>query len=133
MQGVAVGGHNINNLRYADDTVPISESQDQLQKLSIKVVEASEANRLTINCTKTECLVIGKKEIIPRCKLQIGISIIKQIESFKYLGSTIKATGKCDVEIRRRMGIAKTTFKSMGKILKNCKLYFDTKCRALEC
>ena len=107
MPGAIVGGHNINNLRYADDTVLISESQDQLQKLLNKVLEASEAKGLTINCKKkTEFRVVSKKSIIPKCKLQIGNYIIKQVQSFKYLGSTITADGKCDVEKRARIGIA---------------------------
>ena len=103
MQGKAVNGHSINNRRYADDTVLISESQDQLKQLLNKVVEASEAKGLTINCKKIECLVVSKKSIIPKSKLQIGNNIIKQVESFKYLGSIMTADGKCDVEIRRRI------------------------------
>ena len=70
--------------------------------------------------------------IIPKCKLQIGNNIIKQVESFKYLGSTITADGKCDVEIRRRIGIAKSTFENLGKILKDHKLSLDIKCRVIN-
>ena len=58
MQGILAGGHSINNPRYAEDTVLISESQDQLQELLNKVIEASEAKALTIDFTKTECLVV---------------------------------------------------------------------------
>ena len=54
---------------------------------------------------KTECLVVSKKSIIPKYKLQIGNNIIKQVESFKYLGSTITADGKCNVVLQRNVKI----------------------------
>ena len=68
MQGIVVDWYNIDNRRYADDTVLISESQGQLQKLLNKVVEASKAKGLTINCKRTKCLVASKENIIPKCK-----------------------------------------------------------------
>ena len=54
VKGVHVGGKNINNFRYADDTVLIAESQAQLQELLDRVVNASQEKGLTINCKKTE-------------------------------------------------------------------------------
>ena len=60
MKVVHVGGKNINNFRYADDTVLIAESQEQLQELLDRVVNASRKKGLTINCKKTECMVVSK-------------------------------------------------------------------------
>ena len=51
--------------------------------------------------------------------IQIGNNIIRLVESFKYLGSTITADGKSDVKIRRRIGIAKSTIENLGKMLKD--------------
>ena len=65
-QGFVIGGHNMNNLRYADDTVLISESEDKLQELLRKVIEESEKKGLTINCKKTECMVVSKKTVKPQ-------------------------------------------------------------------
>ena len=66
------------NLRYGDDTVLVTDSQDDLQMLLDRVVnESSWKSGLTINCKKTECLVVSKKES-PKCSLKIGDVIIKQ-------------------------------------------------------
>ena len=76
--GFIVGGHNINNLRFADNTVLITESEALLQELLDKVIEESRKKGLTINCKKTECLVVRKREgnrctfRNRRCKYQTG-------------------------------------------------------------
>ena len=61
MKGLVIGGYNMNNLRYADDTVLISDSSEELQALLDKVVIESEKRGLSIDCKKTECMVISKK------------------------------------------------------------------------
>ena len=66
LQGFVVGGHNMNNLRYADDTALTSDSAEKLQKLLDKVVEESRKKGLTINCKKTECMVVSKKAEKPQ-------------------------------------------------------------------
>ena len=60
LPGFIVGGYNLNNLRYADDTVLIADSQEKLQALLDRVVEASKEKGLTLNCKKTECMVVSK-------------------------------------------------------------------------
>ena len=59
-EGISVGGHNINNLRYADDTVLIADSEEKLQKILTTVTDESEKG-ITAQCKKTECMVISKK------------------------------------------------------------------------
>ena len=61
-KGLKVGGQNITNLRYADDTILLAESVEDLQKLLDVVVRESELKGLSINCQKTECMVVSKKE-----------------------------------------------------------------------
>ena len=56
------GGHNINNLRYADDTVLIADSEEKLQSILQTVTDASEEKGLQLNAKKTECMVISKKK-----------------------------------------------------------------------
>ncbi len=75
--GIVVGGININNLRYADDTVLLTTNQTDLQNIQGKVVDESASKGLTINCKKTECMVVSKKKEIPRCILRVGNEIIK--------------------------------------------------------
>ena len=100
LKGLIIGGANITNHRYADDTVLVADSQDDLQMLLDRVVDESRKRGLTINCKKTECLVVSKRES-PKCSLKIGDVIIKQVAKFNYLGSTITENGKCDDEIKR--------------------------------
>lgn len=58
-EGISVGGHNINNLRYADDTVLIADSEEKLQKILTTVTDESEKKGLQLNAKKTECMVIS--------------------------------------------------------------------------
>ena len=60
-EGVRVGGNNINNLRYADDTVSIADSEEKLQGILTTVTVESENKGLQLNAKKTECMVISKE------------------------------------------------------------------------
>ena len=133
LKGLVIGGYNMNNLRYADDTVLISDSRDQLQEILDKVVEESAKRGLSINCKKTECMVVSKKLDVPDCQLTVGEREIKQVEKFSYLGSLITSDGRSDSEIKKRIGMSKAIFEKMGKILKNRKLSMKTKLRVLDC
>ncbi len=130
--GFIIGGHNANNLRYADDTALLADSEEKLQTLLNKVVEESKKKGLSINCKKTECMVVSKT-ISPQCQLHIGETIIKKVKSFNYLGSLITEDGKCDSEIRRRIGFAKDVFQRLGNVLKNNNISMDTRKRILKC
>ena len=79
MPGLAVGGNNINNLRYADDTVLIATSEEQLQVLVDKVVLESAKKGLCGNTTKTECMIVTKKRDIPTCNIWVHNTKIKQV------------------------------------------------------
>ena len=131
MKGVHVGSKNINNFRYADDTALIAESQAQLQELLDRVVNASQEKGLTINCKKTECMVISKKES-PRCDLRIRDAHIKQVQKFNYLGSVVTSDDRCNTEIKKRIGMAKDTFQKLEKVLRNHKIAMKTKKRVLD-
>ena len=133
LQGIAVGGQNVNNLRYADDTALIAESESKLQEELNTVVESSRRKGLSINVKKTECMVISKDKTEKRCSLKIGDEMIKQVQRFNYLGSMITKDAKCDQEIRKRIGMAKTAFENLKSILKNNKLSMNTKIRVLNC
>ena len=61
--GILIGSHNLNNIRYADDIVLIADSEENLKKVTDKVVSESESKELSINCKKTECLVVSKQKI----------------------------------------------------------------------
>ena len=123
-KGFIIGGQNINNLRYADDTVLIAKSEKRLQDLLDKVVEESKKKGLTINYKKTECMVVSKREG-QACALKIRDNTIKQVKRFNYLGSLLRENGKCDEEIKKRTRMAKDTFQKLQKIVKNSKISLD--------
>ena len=132
LPGLVVGGHNINNIRYADDTVLIANSEEKLKELLEKVVEESKNKGLSINCKKTECMVVSRKDSL-KCELKIGDIKIKQVKKFSYLGSMLTEDGKCDTEIQRRIGIAKDAFQKLSRVLTNRKMTIKTKKRVLDC
>ena len=88
-EGVRVGGNNINNLRYTDDTVLIAESEEKLQNILTTITVESENKGPQLNAKKTECMVISKQSDIPVCYILCKGERIKQVNTFKYLGFTI--------------------------------------------
>ena len=102
MPGVKIGGSNINNLRYADDTVFIAENETDLQNILNKVVSESKNKGLQISIKKTECMVISKKNSPPNCSLIINGERVKNVQKFTYLGSLITSDGRYMDEIKKR-------------------------------
>ena len=131
MDGIKIGGENVNNVRYADDTVLIADTQEKLQLLVDKVNEASEEKGLKINIDKTECMVISKRSPMV-CNINIGMENIKQVAKFDYLGCSITEDGRCESEIKRRIGIAKNAFRKMGNLITNRHISISTKIRAIR-
>jgi len=132
LEGFSIGGHNLNNIRFADDSTLIAGSEQGLQRLLDETVEQSRRKGLEVNRKKTVCMVFSKKQN-PSCKLHIGNDVIQQVDKFNFLGSYITEDGRCDLEIKRRIGIAKENFQRLGKILKHNKLPLETRKRVLEC
>ena len=125
-KGLKVGGQNITNLRYADDTVLLAKSVEDLQKLLDVVVRESELKGLSINCKKTECMVVSKKKDIPRCSLKVKDQIIKQVSAFNYLGSIITEDARCMKEIKGIV-LAKSAFSKLNNILRNTSFSMRTR------
>ena len=131
IKGCIVGGYNLNNVRYADDAVLIAGSESELQELLN--TDASLHRGLSINIKKTQCMVISKSKITPTCHIHINNETIKQVEKFKYLGSTITSDGRNDAEIKIRIGMAKDAFQKMEKVIKNKNITIETRNRILQC
>lgn len=132
LDGIKVGGKNINNLRYADDTVLIAESDSALQTILNKVVEESRLKGLMLNLSKTEVMVISKKTQPPRFSISSEGESIRQISSFQYLGYTITQEGRCNKEIKKRIAIAKDSFIRISSVMKNRNIKNCTKIRILK-
>ena len=132
MEGFSIGGRNVNNIRYADDTVLIADSVEKLQALLDVVNRASEEKGLKINREKTECMVVSKRSETPVCPIQIETEQVGKVEQFQYLGSVVTADARCTTEIKRRIGIAKTAFRKMAHLLTNSRLGIPTRKRAIK-
>jgi len=78
-------------------------------------------------------MVVSKKINNPACNITIGNQIIKQVNRFEYLGTTITSDGRCDSEIKKRIAIAKNAFSKMDKLFKDRKLSMKIKTRLLRC
>ena len=88
--GIKIAGRNINNLRYADDTILMAESEEELKSLLIKVKEESEKVGLKLNIQKTMIMASG-----PITSQQIDGKTVETVSDFMFLGSKIKANGDC--------------------------------------
>ncbi|GFS03183.1 RNA-directed DNA polymerase from mobile element jockey [Elysia marginata] len=129
LKSTRIGGVNINNLRYADDTVLLAESESELQVILDVVTDASMEMGLDLNAKKTECMTTSKNTDPPTCNLTSNGEKIKQVSSFKYLGYTISSNGKSLPEVKRRIAIAKEAFFRMRPIMKSNTISLDLKVR----
>lgn len=96
------------------------------------VTQESEAMGLTINTGKSVTMTFSKSEQPPQCLITIGGEQLKQVESFSYLGSLLTSDGRSDKEIKRRIGIAKSAFESLRRLITNRKISIDTRKRLIR-
>ena len=86
-EGIKVNGKNINNIRYADDTALIADSESKLQDIVDKIVTENEKLGLSLNVKKTYCMVISKKKETHKFHLVVNGQAIGQVKQVSYLGS----------------------------------------------
>ena len=94
--GIKIAGRNINNLRYADDTTLMADSEEELKSLLMKVKEESEKVGLRLNIQKTKIMASG-----PLTSWLIDGETVETVADFIFLGSKITADGDCSHEINR--------------------------------
>ena len=94
--GIKSARRNINNLRYADDTTLMAESEEELKSLLIRVKEKSEKAGLKLNIQKTKIMASG-----PMTSWQIDGEKVETVRNFIFLGSKITTDGGCGHEIKR--------------------------------
>src|SRR5215469_8256654 len=85
LEGIRLNGYNINNIRYADDTLLVADSEKELQGLLNVLNEGSERIGLKINKSKTEVIVISREVRNPRVNIIIENNLVKQVFRFNYL------------------------------------------------
>ena len=119
---IKIAGRNSNNLRYADDTTLMAESEEELRSLLMKVKEKSEKAGLKLNVQKAKIMVSG-----PISSLQIDGETVQTVTDFIFLDSKITADGYCSHEIKRRLLLERKVMTNLDSILKSRDIILPTK------
>ena len=120
--GIKIARRNINNLRYADDTILMAEREEELKTLLMKVKEESEKAGLKLNIQKTKIMAPG-----PITSWQIDGETMETVTDFLFLGSKITAGGNCSHEIKRRLLLGRKAMTNLDSILKSRDITWLTK------
>jgi len=111
--GIKIAKRNINNLRYADDTILMAESEEELKSRLMKEKEESEKVGLKLNIQKTKIMETG-----PITSWQMDGETVETVSDFIFLGSKITADGDCSHEINRRLLFGRKVMTNSDSILK---------------
>ncbi len=117
--GIKIAGRNINNLRYADDTTLMAESEEELKSLLMKVKEESEKVGLKLNIQKTKIMASG-----PITSWQIDGETLRD---FIFWGSKITADGDCSHKIKRHLLLGRKVMTNLDSIFKSRDITLPTK------
>src|SRR5574341_109923 len=125
--GIKIAGRNINNLRYADDTTLMAESEEELKSLLIKVKVESEKVGLKLNIQKTKIMASG-----PTTSWEIDGETGETLSDFIFLGSKITVDGDCSHEIKRRLLLERKVMTNLDSIFKSRGITLPTKVRLVK-
>ena len=140
LEGIKVGGENVNNIRYADDTTLVADSYEKLQNLIDALDRASQEKGLNINMKKTKVMVVTKEKQSPKIDMKINNHSIEQVEvqieqvdQFNYLGSIVNFEGRCEEDIKKRIILAKNAYGKIRNLVTNSKISLKTRRRFIKC
>ena len=119
---IKISGRNINNLRYADDTTLMAESEEELQSLLMKVKKESEKAGLKLNIQKIKIMAFG-----PITSWEIDGETMATVKDFIFLGSKITADGDCSHEIKRCLLLGRKAMTSLDSNIKSRDITLLTK------
>ena len=125
--GIKIARGNINNLRYADDTTLMAESEEELKSLLMKVKEESEKVGLKSNIQKTKIMASG-----PITSWEIHGETVETVADFIFWGSKITADGDCSHEIKRRLLLGRKVLTNLDSIFKSRDITLPTKVRLVK-
>ena len=120
--GIKMAGRNINNLRYAEDTILMAESEEELKSLLMKVKMESEKVGLKVNIQKMKIMASG-----PITSWEIEGEIVETVSDFIFGGSKITADGDCSHEIKRRLLLGRKVMTNLDSIFKSRDITLPTK------
>lgn len=129
---ININGERINNIRYADDTVLLAESAENLQALLERVNIASNHYGLKMNTRKTKVMIISKQKNINE-QLTLGSEAIELVRQYKYLGTWLNDQLDFTQECRVRIERARAAFVRLQKLLTNRSLNLDVRIRMVRC
>ena len=125
--GIKIAGRNINNLRYADDTTLMVESEKELESLLMKVKEESEKVGLKLNIQKTKIMASG-----PITSWEIDGETVETVSDFIWGGSKITADGDYSHEIKRHLLLGRKVMTNLDSIFKSRDITLATKVRLVK-
>ena len=125
--GIKIARRNINNLRYAEDTTLMAESEEELKSLLMKVKEESEKAGLKLSIQKTEIMASG-----PITSWQIDGETMETVRDFLFLGSQITADGDCSHEIKRCLLPGRKAMANVDRISKSRNVTLLTKVHLVQ-
>ena len=114
LAGIRIVGRNINNLRYADDSTLMAESEEEIKSLLMKVKEEIEKAGLKLSIRKIKIMASG-----PITSWQIDMETMETVTDFTFLGSKITAYGDCRHEIKRRLLLGRKVMINLDSICKS--------------
>ena len=120
--GIKIARRNINNIRYADDTTLMAESEEKLKSFLMKVKEDSEKVGLKLNIQKMKITASG-----PITSWKIDGETVETVPDFIFLGSKITADGDCSHEIKRRLLLGRKVMTNLDSIFKSRDITLPTK------
>ena len=125
--GIKIAGRNISNLRYADDTTLMAESEEELKSLLMKVKVENEKVGLKLNIQKTKIMASG-----PITSWEINGETLETVSGFICGGSKITADGDCSHEIKRRLLLGRKVMTNLDRIFKSRDITLPTKVRLVK-
>ena len=125
--GIKIAGRNTNNLRYADDTTLMAESEEELKSLLMKMKEESEKAGLKLNIQKMKIMASS-----PITSWQIDEETVETVADFIFLGSKITADGDCSHEIKKRLLLGRKVMTNLDSILKSRDITLPIKVRLVK-
>ena len=125
--GIKTAGRNINNLRYADDTTLMAESEEELKSLLMKVKEESEKVGLKLNIQKTKIMASS-----PITSWQIDGETVETVADFILGGSKITANSECSHKIKRHLLLGRKVMTNLDSILKSRDITLSTKIHLVQ-
>ena len=120
--GIKIVGRNINNLRYADDTTLMAESEEELKSLLMKVKEESDKVGLKLNIQKAKIMASG-----PTTSWEIDGETVETVSDFIFMGSKITTDGDCSQEIKRHLLLGRKVMTNLYSIFKSRDITLPTK------